>query len=136
MTEQQSARRREVELYMERAHETLAVAAHNLEDGFYAASVNRAYYAIFYAANAMLSTEGLARSKHSGVISTFRERFVKPGLIEIEYSRVYGRVMDDRHLGDYEIKRPITQDRAQEDLDGARQFVSRVEMYLQGEGWL
>ena len=70
MTEQHSARRREVELYMERAHETLEVAAHNLDDGFNAASVNRAYYAIFYAANAILSTEGLARSKHSGVIST------------------------------------------------------------------
>jgi uncharacterized protein (UPF0332 family) len=69
MTEQHPARRREVALYMERAHETLEVAARNLDDGFYAASVNRAYYAIFYAANAMLSTEGLARSKHSGVVS-------------------------------------------------------------------
>ena len=136
MAEESLARRREVALYMERAHQTLEVAAHNLDDGFYAAAVNRAYYAVFYAANAMLSTQGLARSKHSGVISAFRELFVKPGLIEAEYSRIYGRVMDDRHLGDYEIKRTITAGRAQEDLDGAQRFVSRVETHLKEEGWL
>ena len=136
MAEESLARRREVALYMERAHQTLEVAAHNLDDGFYAAAVNRAYYAVFYAANAMLSTQGLARSKHSGVISAFRELFVKPGLIEAEYSRTYGRVMDDRHLGDYEIKRTITAGRAQEDLDGAQRFVSRVETHLKEEGWL
>ena len=63
----------------------LAVAERNLDDGFYASAVNRAYYyAIFYAANAMLSTQGLARSKHSRVISAFREHFVKPGLIKAE----------------------------------------------------
>lgn len=136
MAEEHRARRGEVALYMERAHQTLEVAAHNLDGNFYAAAVNRAYYAIFYAANAALSAQGLARSKHSGVIGAFRERFVKPGLIEAEYSRIYGRVMDDRHLGDYEVKRTVTADRAQRDLDDARHFVSRVEIFLRGEGWL
>jgi uncharacterized protein (UPF0332 family) len=136
MAEERRTQRREVALYIDRAHQTLEVAAHNLDDGFYAAAVNRAYYAIFYAANAMLSTQGLARSKHSGVISAFRERFVKPGLIETEYSRIYGRVMGDRHLGDYEVRRTITADRAQRDLKDARRFVSRVEAYLKREGWL
>jgi uncharacterized protein (UPF0332 family) len=107
-----------------------------LDDGFYSAAVNRAYYAIFYAANAVLSTQGLARSKHSGIISAFRERFVKTGLVEAEYRRIYGRVMDDRHLGDYEVKRTITADRARRDLDDTQRFVNRVEIYLKGEGWL
>jgi uncharacterized protein (UPF0332 family) len=136
MTETHQARRREVALYIERANEALEVAAHNLDDGFFAASVNRAYYAVFYAANAMLSTEGLARSKHSGVIATFRERFVKPGPIEAEYSRIYGRAMDDRHLGDYEITTRITAGDAARDLEDARRFVGRVEGYLKENGWV
>jgi uncharacterized protein (UPF0332 family) len=136
MTEQHSARRREVQLYMERAHETLEVAARNLDDGFYAASVNRAYYAIFYAASATLSTQGLTRGKHSGVIGTFRERFVKSGLIEAEYSRIYGRVMDDRHLGDYEVRGVIAADDARRDLEDARRFVERVDAYLRENKWL
>ncbi len=129
-------RRREVALYMDHAHQMLEVAEHNLGEGFYSSAVNRAYYAIFYAANAMLATQGLARSKHSGVISAFREHFVKPGLIEAEYSRMYGRIMDDRQAGDYDIDKMLATDQARSDLDDARKFVTRMETYLRQERWL
>ena len=46
----------EVNLYIEHAREMLDVAAHNLDSDFYSSAVNRAYYAIFYAANALLAT--------------------------------------------------------------------------------
>jgi len=84
----------------------------------------------------MLSTQGLARSKHSGVISAFRQHFVKPGFIETEYSRIYGRVMDDRHFVDYAIEEMATAGQTQEDLNDARRFVSRMEAYLTEGGWL
>jgi uncharacterized protein (UPF0332 family) len=61
----------------------------------HSSAVNRAYYAIFYAANALLATQGLSRSKHSGVIAAFRQHFVKPGQIEDEYGLIYARVMAD-----------------------------------------
>jgi uncharacterized protein (UPF0332 family) len=136
MAKESRARRREVILYLERAREALEVAAHNLDSGFFAASVNRSYYAVFYAANAMLSTQGLARSKHSGVIAAFRERFIKTGLIDVEYSHTYGRLMDDRHLGDYEIWASIAAGDAACDLADARLFVDRIEVYLEDKGWL
>jgi uncharacterized protein (UPF0332 family) len=129
-------RRREVTLYMEQAHQMLVVAARNLDDAFYASAVNRAYYAIFYAANALLSTQGLARSKHSGVISAFREHFVKPDLIEVEYSDIYGRVIDHRHVADYELELSIGDQQAHTDLEDAERFVRRSEKWLQQEGWL
>jgi uncharacterized protein (UPF0332 family) len=131
------AQRDEVALYVEHAQQMLQVADHNLADGFYASAINRAYYAIFYAANALLATKELTRSKHSGVIAAFRQHFVKPGLIESEYSDIYGRVMDDRHKGDYEIiESTMDQARAQTDLKDAQRFVQRVERYLKLEGWL
>ena len=98
--------RREVRLYINNAHEMLEVAALNLT-GDFGSAVNRAYYAISYAVNALLVTHELARSKHSGVIAAFRERFVKTGLIEAEYSDIYGRVMENRHVSDYEIEVPV-----------------------------
>jgi uncharacterized protein (UPF0332 family) len=128
--------RREVALYIEHARQMLVVAEHNLNDGFHSSAINRAYYAIFYAANALLATQGLARSKHSGVISAFRQHFVKPGLIEVEYSRLYGRIMSDRQAGDYEIDKMLATDQARSDLDDARSFVARMETYLRQEGWL
>jgi uncharacterized protein (UPF0332 family) len=130
------AQRDEVGLYVEHAQQMLQVADHNLADGFYASAINRAYYAIFYAANALLATKGLSRSKHSAVIATFRQHFVKPGLIEDEYSDIYGRVMANRHVGDYEIQLTIEPSVAQDDLRDAQRFVERVERHLRQEGWL
>lgn len=126
----------EVALYIEHARQMLQVAEHNLANGFYGSAINRAYYAIFYSANALLATHGISRSKHSGVIAAFRQRFVKSGLIEGEYSRIYGRVMDNRHVSDYEIQLPIDAQAAEDDLHDARRFVERVEQLLQHEGWL
>jgi uncharacterized protein (UPF0332 family) len=49
----------EVRLYIEHAREMLNAAAYNISGGFHGSAVNRAYYAIFYAANALLATQGL-----------------------------------------------------------------------------
>lgn len=50
---------KEVALYIENADESLSVAQLDLDNDFNAAAVNRAYYAIFYAANALLATKKL-----------------------------------------------------------------------------
>jgi uncharacterized protein (UPF0332 family) len=121
---------------IEHAREILNAAAHNISGGFYGSAVDRAYYAIFYAANALLATQGLSRSRHSGVIAAFRQRFVKPGLIEAEYGDIYGRIMDDRHVSDYDVESSINPDRAQTDLDDARRFVDRSVRYLNERGLL
>lgn len=115
MSEEQHSRR-EVKLYMDHAYQMLVVAESNRNNGFYASAVNRAYYAVFYAANAILSTQNLARSKHSGVISTFRQQFVKTGLIEPEFSDIYGLMMDHRHISDYELELAITDEQAHSDV--------------------
>ena len=88
MSVEYGASRHEVALYIEHARQMLEVAAHNLADGFCGSAINRAYYAIFYVANALLRTKGIVRSKHSGVIAAFRQHFVKPGLIEVEYGDI------------------------------------------------
>jgi uncharacterized protein (UPF0332 family) len=51
------------------AEQAPSTAKNNLEAGDSRASVNRACYAVFYAASAMLLTKGIERRKHSGVIS-------------------------------------------------------------------
>ena len=132
----ESGSKYEVDLYIEHAHEMLNVAAHNLADGFYGSAINRAYYAVFYATNALLTTQGISRSKHSGVIAAFRQHFVKTGLIEAEYSDVYGRVMENKHVSDYELGLPVDLQVVEDDLRDAQRFVERVEKHLREEGWL
>ncbi len=75
-------------------------------------------------------TKGLARSKHAGVIAAFREHFVKPGLIEAEYSDIYGDVMDARVDSDYEMTFVADLGTAESALADARRFVERIVAYL------
>jgi len=70
------------------------------------------------------------------VIAAFRQRFVKAGHIEVGYSRIYERVMDDRQVSDYDVEAFIEPDRARTDVEDARRFVQRVERFLEAEGWL
>ena len=108
----------------------------NLDNDFYAAAINRAYYAIFYAANAVLATRKLARSKHSGVLAAFRQHFIKTKLLSSELSEIYGQVLDDRQEGDYEIITATSQEDAVIDLSQARHFVEEVKAWLRRERWL
>jgi uncharacterized protein (UPF0332 family) len=128
-----SEARQEIEQYLQHAHEALKAAEDNIPLGHHSTAINRAYYAIFYAANALLATKGLQRSKHSGVIAAFREHFVKPGLIEPQYSKEYGRIMDARLSSDYELSM-VGESLATTSLVEARRFVARVEDFLRQAG--
>ncbi|NJN98132.1 MAG: HEPN domain-containing protein [Anaerolineales bacterium] len=121
---------------MELAEQALHTAQVNFEVGDFRATVNRAYYAIFYAANAMLLTIGEERRKHSGVISAFRSHFIKSGPIESEYSNIYGETLTIREDADYAIEIPIFADAAELSLNQARRFVQRISEYLREKGFL
>lgn len=127
---------KEVALYIENADESLSVAQLDLDNDFNAAAINRAYYAIFYAANALLATKKLARSKHSGVLAAFRQYFIKTELLPSELSEIYGQVMDDRHESDYDIMSATSREDAVIDIQQARHFVNEVKTWLRREKWL
>lgn len=122
-----------IDQYMARARQAVETGRLAMDHEDYIAAVNRAYYAIFYAANALLATKGLERSKHSGVISAFRQHFVKTGVIEPEFSDFYGEAMGERHAGDYELE-PLDYATASRNLEHAEKFVDRIEQALREMG--
>lgn len=122
--------RDQVTKYLTRARQAVAAGQLALDHEDYITAINRAYYAIFYAANAMLSTKSLERSKHSAVIATFRQHFVKTGIIEADYSDIYGAVMEDRAEGDYDIEFAPGVELAERDLERAQRFLARIEQAL------
>lgn len=76
-------------LYMENAREVLEVARLNLGNDFYGSACNRAYYAVFYAASALLFAKGMSFGKHSAVLSAFRQHFIKTGELDVKWSEIY-----------------------------------------------
>jgi uncharacterized protein (UPF0332 family) len=126
----------EIQLYLDRARHDLQATQINLEHGFYGVAVTRAYYAMFYAASALLASKGISRSKHAGVHSAFGEHFVKAGLIEVEYAKMLGHAFDSRLDSDYDVVFVAERTLVEEVLDDARRFVDRAERYLRWAGVL
>ncbi len=123
----------ESRLYLEYARRDLRAARSNLNMGYFHVVVSRAYYAMLYAASALLSSKGITRSKHSGVLSAFGEYYVKTGLIEPEYAKMIGRAFDSRLDSDYDVVYQVDQSTAEEILRDAQRFVDRVEDYFARE---
>ena len=129
--------RPEMSAYMNSAWQALRTAESEFGQGAdYLVVANRAYYAIFYAANAMLATRGLQHSKHPGVLASFRDLFIKTGEIETSYIRDYEETMKRRHVSDYDLNSIINADFVRVGLEAAQRFTSRVERYLITHGHL
>lgn len=90
-----------VEYRLERSGEAMADAELLVEQRRNRSAVNRMYYALFYAANSLLATKGLASSKHSGVRALLNREFVKPGTISRETGATYSEMFGHRQRGDY-----------------------------------
>lgn len=65
------------------------------------ASVNRLYYACFYAVSALLIQNDLSSSKHTGVRSLFNLNFVKTGKVPKDIARIYNDLFERRQESDY-----------------------------------
>ncbi|MCC6187392.1 MAG: HEPN domain-containing protein [Anaerolineales bacterium] len=128
--------RPEVTAYLANAWQALRTAESEFNQGRdYLVVANRAYYAIFYAANAILATQGLQRSKHPVVMALFREKYVIPGTIEASYMRDYEEAMERRHMSDYNLNSAVNADYVRVELEAAQRFTSRVEHYLSRHGF-
>jgi uncharacterized protein (UPF0332 family) len=91
----------EKKILMENAYEKLEAAKTLLENGFYADAVSRAYYAMFFAARALLSERNIYPKTHRGLISQFALEFVKTGEFRKEIFYLFTRAQEDREEADY-----------------------------------
>lgn len=117
-------------LIMQKAVRSLHTAQKIFEDGDYDFASSRAYYAAFYAIEAVLLTKSLSFSKHSGVIGAFNRHFIKTLLFPGEFSKMMSRLFRERQIGDYDFGASITEQDAQEDLASAEVIVHAISKYL------
>lgn len=71
------------------------------ERGFPEACVSRAYYAMFYAAEAMLRHQGHATTTHRGLHVLFARHLVKPGSVPRRFGQMLSRAYQKRQVADY-----------------------------------
>ncbi|MCK4407329.1 MAG: HEPN domain-containing protein [Bacteroidales bacterium] len=86
---------------IETAYKTLDAAKVLAENGFWNSAVNRLYYSVFYAVNAILVKNGIITQSHSGVKSQFSLHFIKTGKLDKKYGKLLAELYDWRQKGDY-----------------------------------
>jgi len=90
---------KEIGSLIKRARRYLQSAEILLKEGDFESCVSRAYYAMFYSAEALLLTKGLSFSSHRGVISAFGKHFVRTGIFSKDMSKEFHRAFEKRQLG-------------------------------------
>ena len=87
---------------LERSWKTFEDAKHLASIKSWNSAINRLYYSCFYSVLALFSQHKISSHRHSGVKTQFSLHFIKSGLIDKEYGKLFGDLFDFRQKGDYD----------------------------------
>ncbi len=127
MTEKQ----RDLCIYrFEKAEETIRSSKLCMDNKFFKDSINRSYYAAFYAVKAVLALEDLDFKRHKDVIAYFNQHFVVTEIFDREVGRKLARLQKKREASDYDDFFVASMDEADEQLGVASFIVGTIRKYL------
>jgi uncharacterized protein (UPF0332 family) len=127
----------QLQAMIKKAQRSLAAAKRQIEEGDYDFASSRAYYAAFYAMEAILLTKKLVFSKHGGVIGAFNQHFIRTAIFPREFSKLITHIFRERQIGDYEFDlAAIGEDEAREDLGISQRIIECIVIYLIKEGFM
>ena len=117
---------------LERSKEFLDSAVKNLEIEEYRTANNRAYFSVFHAMRAVLALDEVDFKKHSGVISYFREHYIKTKMFDREISDIITSASLIRSKSDYDDFYIAKKDEAAEQVENAQKVYMIIKNYLYG----
>jgi uncharacterized protein (UPF0332 family) len=95
-------------------------------------AAGRAYYAMFYTAEALLHERGLAFSKHGALHAAYGKEFTKSGLLDPKFHRWLLDAFAVRLQEDYDAETLVSGERVEEMLEQARTFLAAARELLGG----
>jgi len=91
-----------VKYRLSRARQTLEDARILADRERWNSTINRLYYASYYAVSALLLNSGINSTTHSGTKNQFSENFIKNKIIPKELGKTYSQLFTWRQKGDYD----------------------------------
>ncbi len=118
--------------FIKKAKESLTASQLLAENQLYDFAGSRAYYTMFYIAEALLWREGLAFSSHAAVISAFGREIARPGIVPQEFHRYLIDAQDKRTQADYSIDQEskLSQTEVEELIEQSQQLIKLAENIL------
>jgi uncharacterized protein (UPF0332 family) len=96
-------------------------------------AAGRAYYAMFYIAEALLNEKGFQFGKHSNVLSAYGQHFAKTKILDPKYHRWLITAFDQRQVGDYAFDPNVQTSVVVEMIHQAQEFLEVAKEYLGSE---
>lgn len=115
---------------MKRAADCLTDSELLLKQDRLFASINRSYYAIFYALTALAVKYGFKTSKHQQLIGWFNKEFVKTGKIQEKFGQTVYLCFEQRLEGDYEVHSHFSKNEAEDLYRSAVEFVDEIKKLI------
>ncbi|MBI2305521.1 MAG: HEPN domain-containing protein [Chloroflexi bacterium] len=117
--------------YLGVAQEVLEDAETMLQRGRLRTSLDRSYYAMFHAAQALLLHRGFPLPKsHHAVISLFGREVARKGVMTRESGRILAQAFDLRRAGTYDVDVELDSHQIALVVERARWFVGEVEKVM------
>lgn len=122
----------ETPLFIEKAKDSLTASRLLAANQLYDFAASRAYYTMFYIAEAFLWEKDLSFSSHGAVIANFGREIAKPGIVPIELHRYLIDAQDKRTQADYTIDQEtkLSESDVQELIRQSEQFIQVAEATL------
>lgn len=121
----------EVQRLLEKAVHALEVAEKLLEDGYPSDAASKIYYSMFYAAQALLKSEGIDVVKHSATESALGYYFAKTGRLDPAYHRMLIDARKIREIADYDLEEEIVEPVASIKIEEGKAFLSVIKKLLE-----
>lgn len=93
-------------------------------------SVNRAYYACFYAASAVLLAMGRKFVKHSGLRAAVHKDLVKAGRLTARWGKAFDRIFENRQFADYIELHRFQREQIEDIVKDAEGFVQEMRRLI------
>jgi uncharacterized protein (UPF0332 family) len=120
----------EIKANLERAEQSIQAARQLASGGYYDFAASRAYYAAFYAATAVLLNEGLELSKHSAVIASIHQKFVKTGKLDKEQGKALNWLSELRSVGDYGGTAHVSHQEVEQAIQATEGFLAAIKSLI------
>jgi len=117
---------------LDKARQSLDAARLLLDQCYTDFAASRAYFAIFYTAEALLLQRGLSFSSHAAVIANYGKEFSKTKDINPEFHKYLIAAQDFRSQGDYGYGPSVSAGHAQDAIKWADDFLNTAAKYLKG----
>ncbi len=116
-----------IQYRIKKARETYNDAVYLLDINSTNSSVNRLYYAAFYATIVLLLNKGIEVKSHDGVKLKLGEEFVLKGIISKDFAKTYSLLSDYRHKGDYDDLFEFDKNLVNRLLTPVKEYIDKVE---------